>query len=537
VLQQALVDSVDASASLARTAALDPDLSSLGGERLSNDLLDAAMNFSADNTSPSAADPLYDGMLRSLAGGSSGGGGGSTGSGSAGQSSSDGGGSAGQSSSNGAGPAGGNELTNPPASAGPRGVPSSGPAMLTPPTNSPLPANPAPATSTAPSTTLPPPPMPVSTLESSPVRFVQNVGQVADGQTQFVAQVAGYTTLLAPTQATFVLQNPSSGAQLANQEPTALHMTFVGANLNPQADPQNPLSGNGAFGQVTYHNLYTGIDLMWHGSSVGRVEYDFSVAPNASADTSSIPLAFQGATGLDIDNQGNLVVHTTAGDLIQRAPQLFQETQGVHQSVAGNFVLLGNNEVGINVGAYDHSRTLTIDPEVDPPGTVTYDFSSPASPPALGNSQTYTFGGVTITAYGYTTGGTAEALYGDPPGANSTGLGINGNTNHEITTSDYVQLDLGNIFTSFGHNAQLQIKIGSDQSGQNYDIYGSNSLGGALSSQTKLTNGISIVPTYIAINPGSFRYISVSAHAAEVLLADLQVAPAGVPPSYTDACT
>ena len=41
---------------------------------------------------------------------------------------------------------------------------------------------------------------------------------------------------------------------------------------------------------------------------------------------------------------------------------VYQEVGGARQAVSGQFVLLGQNEVGFTVGAYDASLPLTIDP-------------------------------------------------------------------------------------------------------------------------------------------------------------------------------
>src|SRR5262249_54457543 len=58
----------------------------------------------------------------------------------------------------------------------------------------------------------------------------------------------------------------------------------------------------------------------------------------------------------------DLVLHTAAGDVVEKAPVLYQNIGGVHQAVAGRFVLQNGGMVGFAVGAYDHSQPLTIDP-------------------------------------------------------------------------------------------------------------------------------------------------------------------------------
>ena len=51
-----------------------------------------------------------------------------------------------------------------------------------------------------------------------------------------------------------------------------------------------------------------------------------------------------------------------SGDVRLHAPEIYQQSGTRHQSVAGHYVLLGQNDLEFAVGAYDHSRELVIDP-------------------------------------------------------------------------------------------------------------------------------------------------------------------------------
>jgi hypothetical protein len=84
------------------------------------------------------------------------------------------------------------------------------------------------------------------------------------------------------------------------------------------------------------------------------------VAPGANPGV--ITLSVQGTQGMTLDGQGNLVLHTGGGDVEEQAPVLYQESAGGQQAVTGRFVLEGKNQVGFQVGAYDPSRPLVIDP-------------------------------------------------------------------------------------------------------------------------------------------------------------------------------
>ena len=200
-----------------------------------------------------------------------------------------------------------------------------------------------------------------------PLSFEANQGQ-ADASVNFLSRGSGYTLFLRPAEAVIDLQQGSGNE-------TVLRMKLVGANsaaqavgLAPQASTSNYLTGNDPsrwhtgianYGRVAYRNVYAGIDLVYYGNQ-RQLEYDFIVAPGA--DTKSIRLSFQGDDGLSLDSQGNLLVHTAAGDLVEHAPVLYQESHGVRQAVTGRYMLEENGQVGFEVGAYDATRPLVIDP-------------------------------------------------------------------------------------------------------------------------------------------------------------------------------
>ena len=124
-------------------------------------------------------------------------------------------------------------------------------------------------------------------------------------------------------------------------------------------DPSQWHTGVANFGRVEVPNVYQGINLVYYGNQQ-QLEYDFDVAPGA--DPTLIQLNFQGAQGLSLDAQGNLVISTAAGDVVEHAPVLYQVVAGTRQTVSGGYVLEANGQVGVAVGAYDAGLPLVIDP-------------------------------------------------------------------------------------------------------------------------------------------------------------------------------
>src|SRR5207244_2215130 len=71
---------------------------------------------------------------------------------------------------------------------------------------------------------------------------------------------------------------------------------------------------------------------------------------------------FQGADRLEVDAQGNLVLHTAGGAIRQRRPVIYQEVGGRRVGIPGGYVLKDGQQVGFGVAAYDRGRPLVIDP-------------------------------------------------------------------------------------------------------------------------------------------------------------------------------
>jgi hypothetical protein len=206
-----------------------------------------------------------------------------------------------------------------------------------------------------------------------PLSFEANQGQTA-AQVNFLAHGDGYGLFLTPGEAVLSLLKPAAPAAPPVQQ-DVLRLQLVGASpsaavvgLDQQDGTSNYLIGNDPtqwhthianYGKVEYQNVYQGVNLVYYGNQ-RQLEYDFVVGPGA--DPGAIRLALQGATGMELDAQGNLVLHTTGGDVVEHAPVVYQDGAGSRQSVAGQYVLEDNGQVGFAVGAYDPARPLIIDP-------------------------------------------------------------------------------------------------------------------------------------------------------------------------------
>ena len=126
-------------------------------------------------------------------------------------------------------------------------------------------------------------------------------------------------------------------------------------------DPSKWIRGVRHFGTVRVPGVRPGIDLVYRGDQ-GQFEYDLEVA--AGSDTSGMVLHVEGAESLSVDGNGDLLIHTVAGDLRQHAPVAWQEVAGERHPVSVRYALRGRRDVLFQIGGYDRRQALTIDPVV-----------------------------------------------------------------------------------------------------------------------------------------------------------------------------
>ena len=209
----------------------------------------------------------------------------------------------------------------------------------------------------------------LASLSQLPLRFEANLGQ-ADPRVKFFAHSKGYSLFLTSDGATMRLPN-HSGSQHRTE---FWRMKFVGANEHVSVSGTELLPGKSnyfigndpsrwhrnvpQFARVKYRNVYPGIDVVFYGNQ-NRLEYDFRIA--AGADPSRAELEFDGLKPLEL-SRGNLILESESGSLQFEAPEIYQEIDGRRERVAGRFILRAANRVGFEIGPYDHSHELIIDP-------------------------------------------------------------------------------------------------------------------------------------------------------------------------------
>lgn len=209
-----------------------------------------------------------------------------------------------------------------------------------------------------------------ASLARLPISFEPNQGQ-SDSAARFVAHGRGYGLYLRPSEAVLTLPEGSQN----HLRQAAVEMQLAGANQRPEMvgadrlaghsnyfignDPSRWLRNIPQFGRVQYREVYPGIDLAFYGNQ-NQLEYDFEVSPGS--DARQIELNFKGAESVSVAKNGDLVLGLDGRELRFEAPHVYQKFPAGIQTVAGSFVMRGKNAAGFEVGAYDRSRALVIDP-------------------------------------------------------------------------------------------------------------------------------------------------------------------------------
>ncbi|MEZ5400576.1 MAG: SBBP repeat-containing protein [Bryobacteraceae bacterium] len=239
-----------------------------------------------------------------------------------------------------------------------------------------------------------------SSGSSTPFSLEANIGQ-ADPRYGYLARGPGYYLFLDGPEAVFDARN-ADGTSVGvirmsldghkTPESRVEPLDYVGPiHYLHGSDPSRWLTGVPRYAALRYHDVYPGVDLVYYqsaqadgrgpgpgkklgdstapGESVvreslrrsGELEHDFLLAPGA--DPSSIRIRFEGADS--VRSSGDDLEIAVGGEvLVWRKPVLYQERAGARAPVTGAYRLAEDGSVGFEVGSYDPSRPLVIDPVV-----------------------------------------------------------------------------------------------------------------------------------------------------------------------------
>jgi beta-propeller repeat-containing protein len=202
-----------------------------------------------------------------------------------------------------------------------------------------------------------------------PICFIENRG-VYPEEVKYYIQGADKTLFFTKNGITFRLKGKERG--------WVIKLEFVGAKVvEPRGEDRQQAvlsyfkgpkkewkTGLSTYSRVVYKDLWTGIDLVYHGT-VNQLKYEFVVAPGV--DPALIRLRYTGASEVHVADAGGLSVETPAGGFQDAPPVAYQEINGKRKSVNVKFELGATREkeegsLGFYVGDYDRNVPLVLDP-------------------------------------------------------------------------------------------------------------------------------------------------------------------------------
>ncbi len=225
----------------------------------------------------------------------------------------------------------------------------------------------------------------IESYARSSLSFEVNRGQTAE-QVKFVSHGPGYTLFLTNDEAVLALKDNS---RMHRADGAVLRLQLAGVNRHATLNGLEELPGKinyfvgnepkqwqtsiPTYAKVAYHSVYQGVDVNYYGTQQ-QLEFDFVVAPGADPNQIALKLQADSAArakeqgSLRVEKNGDLVESTRAGEFRLRKPTVYQmvtTARGVEKKlVETKYVLKNNSQVGFEVGSYDKTRELVIDPVV-----------------------------------------------------------------------------------------------------------------------------------------------------------------------------
>ena len=120
-------------------------------------------------------------------------------------------------------------------------------------------------------------------------------------------------------------------------------------------------SGVHAVLKLTQKNIYPSIDLVYEGKET-NLKYSFVVQANGNPNL--IQIEHTGADKIVIDKQGRLIITTSLGEIIESKPIAWTENADGNRTTVKCKFKLDGNVVTFELGSYNASEKLIIDPEL-----------------------------------------------------------------------------------------------------------------------------------------------------------------------------
>jgi hypothetical protein len=161
-------------------------------------------------------------------------------------------------------------------------------------------------------------------------------------------------------QVDYLLLRTSFGGSLPEMHVEASGSAVARRNYLRGSSPADWITDAACYHAVVFENVYPGIGVRFYGAGQ-NAEYDFLISPGA--DPAAIEVRYDGAESVAVDANGDLIVTTAWGQIVEQQPVVYQQVGNIRRTIAAEFAMHPNGSVGFVVtGAYNHHLSLVIDP-------------------------------------------------------------------------------------------------------------------------------------------------------------------------------
>jgi len=171
---------------------------------------------------------------------------------------------------------------------------------------------------------------------------------------RYVARSRSYDLYISREEADIVLhgglKQPAEVARgkviVVHAYANVLRMRFVDAE--PPTSVEQPLNqGRRALNTVAYRGIYPGADALLRANR-GGIELQLQLSPGA--DTQNIILEISGATSIDLESNGNALVHAGREAITLQRPAVTIQAGAAERTVMGTYEIDGVNRLRLVVG-------------------------------------------------------------------------------------------------------------------------------------------------------------------------------------------
>ncbi len=145
-----------------------------------------------------------------------------------------------------------------------------------------------------------------------------------------------------------------SGTPLFEQPTKQYYNFFTGSN------PQNWKTGIYAYHKIYFTNVYPNIDFVLYANG-DALKYDFIVKPGG--DPNNIKIVYQGQNNTVMQKNGDALFKTAIASITEKAPIVYQQHSFKRKHISSGYYVK-NGRLQFNIGRYDRSKELIIDPEL-----------------------------------------------------------------------------------------------------------------------------------------------------------------------------